>query len=548
MAFDPNTAQLVEQPKQSNFDPSTAKLVSDSNETMPSWIPKSKQSSMKEFFTEKLPESAGKAIEGLKQGVIHPIKTAKTLGQVAIGEIEKLSPVWNVLKSAGIVQGESSDEKIATAVNKVYGGRISHPLKTAYEDPVGFAMDLSTLLSGVGGALGKVGEVGEIGKLSEAGNILSKAGEVIDPLTQAGKAVGKGIIAISKGTGRLLGEGLGITTGAGYGAIKQAFEHPTPAYTKALRGETTGEDVVNSARESLGAIKQSRHEEYVSKLNTLKKSSQQLDISPIIREVRDQLNKFNIVKKADGTLDFSRSVIRFDKSAQDTINTIYNEMKTFGTKAGDRTVIGVDNLKRSFQDLYSPSSNVRAFTSAVSNGTRKVLSKVEGYDKMASDYASKTEQIDSIMKGLSLGETKSIDTAIRKLTSVFRQNNEFRKDLLSQLEEVGGKDLSGMVAGYQLNPIAPRGLFGRLEEIGGGVKIFSNPAILLNPKFLAAMVGASPRAVGELLRGIGLTKIQSINFLNYIAKTPVGKILTPKIPAILRVGYYGGRNDLANQK
>jgi hypothetical protein len=541
MPFDPNTAQLIEQPQKSKFDPSTAKLVSDDSDKTLDVYPKSIREKIEKFFTENVPENAGKVASGFGQLITHPIKTAKGMGELALGEIEKVSPAVNIAKSMGIIKQPLPQENLATQVNKDLGNKYGSPKKilaSMYNNPIETAIDISMLVGGAGGAMEAVGEGG---KLAEVGRMASKASEVINPVSQAGKLASGVAKLLGKGIGRVTGEGLGITTGAGYGAIKEAFENPTEAYTKALRGETSGEDVVNAAKESLSAIKQSRHDEYTQRLETLKQVKEQLDVSPIHKEISNQLERFNISVKEDGTLDFGRSAIRFDKKAQGDINNIYEEMKKFGTVKGDRTVIGVDSLKRSFQDLYSESSNVRAFVQAVSKKTREVLSGVKGYDEMAADYSKKTQQIDEITKGLSLGNKVSVDTSIRKMTSIFRQNNEFRKDLLEQLEQVGGKDLSGMVAGYQLNPITPRGLFGKFEEIGGGIKILSNPSMILHPQIIAAMAAASPRVMGEFLRGIGLTKIQASNFLDYIKQTPVGKIIKPKIGSILTAGYYGGR-------
>ncbi len=252
---------------------------------------------------------------------------------------------------------------------------------------------------------------------------------------------------VIKGAARIGAEGLGVTTGTGYGSIKQLFNASAKggaeaqAARDALRGNTTPEQIVQEAKGALDQIKTARAKAYQTSLARLKETKETYDITPVIESVESNLKKFGVHLDQQGELDFSRSPIRFNTAAQDDITKIVETMKDFGSKKGDRTVIGLDSLKRAFGDLYSPSGEARGFVQDVKSSVRKILSEVPGYDDMSANYEDKTHLINDIQKALSLGDKASIDTAFRKLTTVLRTNNEERKILVDELDAISGGKL-----------------------------------------------------------------------------------------------------------
>lgn len=339
-------------------------------------------------------------------------------------------------------------------------------------------------------------------------------GTVLGALIPGGGTAGKA-------AGRIAGESLGVTTGAGYGAIKQAFTaaeaggKQAKEYVDALRGNTSPEQIVNEARGALQDILTQRRTAYQTQLEKIAADKTSLDVSPIITTLQDQLTKFKIAVK-NGVLDFSQSAIRFDKEAQKDVQTIYEEMKTYGTQKGDRTAVGVDSLKQALQDLYSKSSNVRSLVQSVAKSTRKVLAQVPGYDKLAGDYASKTELIADIQKALSLGDKSAVDTAFRKLVSALRLNNDFRKEMIAELDKASGGALSSKIAGQQMSEVLPRGIMRPLEgmtALGAAASGYLLPLL----KFAAV---ASPRVVGEIINALGISSRAAKAALQAIGGTP----------------------------
>jgi len=312
-------------------------------------------------------------------------------------------------------------------------------------------------------------------------------------------AVGKVLGGAAKLVGRGVGELAGKTTGAGYGAIKQAFRDSSPEFVKALRGdvEATTANILTQSRDALHSIADTMRTEYRSSLAKLKTVTKEADITDIRNKIPELLEGYGVKIKKGGAIDFSRSSIA-DKAEQRRLKELLDGFNEWGTRKGDLTPAGLDILKKRLDDFYSPSSQVRAFVTSLRNSVKKKIeSVVPEYEKMTKNYAETIGTIKEIEKGLSLKDGASSDTAIRKLTSVLRQNNEFRQALVQRLEQETGKNITGQIAGTALSPLAPRGIAGALV---GGVAAIP----LLTFKTLVGLPLASPRLVGELARVLGI--------------------------------------------
>lgn len=331
---------------------------------------------------------------------------------------------------------------------------------------------------------------------------------------------------VFKGLARLSSESFGVSTGVGGGVTRTMFSAArqggpdATAAKSALRGNTTPDQIVQEARGALGTIIGNRTSTYQKQLAGIADNRLSLDVSPVHEAVQTNLAKFGIASK-DGALDFSQSAIRFDKKAQQEVQTIIDEMKAFGTRPGDRTAVGVDALKRALGDVYSDSSNVRAFVASVRDSARKVLSGVKGYDEMSAAYEQSTGLIKEIQRRLSLGDKAQTDSAFRKLASALRVNNEFRKQLVQELDAaVPGKPISASIAGQQMSELLPRGIMRQIGGVGavGGVAT----GVGLVPLLKAALF-TSPRLVGELLYALGYTARQ----VDKITKSLQGSAVFP---------------------
>jgi len=311
-----------------------------------------------------------------------------------------------------------------------------------------------------------------------------------------------------KGLGKLGGEALGASTGTGFGSIKQGLESSmaggkgAEAFRQGLRGKVNPEQLVEEAKDSLGQIISNRTKSYQSQLSKLKTNTKQFDTTPIVEKFNKLLEDFRVTFTKKGIPDFSRSpkLRRYETD----LGELSKVLAGWGKKEGDTTLVGVDRLKQVIDDfrIGSPdSTKFDSFVQSLRSEAKKIIKNEPGYDKLVSNYENSTDLIKDIQKGLSLGDKASTDTAFRKLTTVLRTNNEFRKQLVDELDKVAGGTLKSKIAGQQLNELLPRGL--QRIVTGGGAGIATLGGFLV--PFLKLAVLTSPRIVGEAVNALGLT-------------------------------------------
>lgn len=144
--------------------------------------------------------SAVQMVEDTIQPFMHPIETAKSLGNLGLGVIQKAIP------------GEQSSEKYADAVGAFFADRyggIDEFKNTLATDPAGVIADLSTVFSGGGGLAARA--PGMVGK---AGLAASRAANMVDPIALAAKAGGRVLSPKTRPSVlRLMSEGVTPTAG-----------------------------------------------------------------------------------------------------------------------------------------------------------------------------------------------------------------------------------------------------------------------------------------------------------------------------------------------
>lgn len=147
-------------------------------------------------FASNVVSSGANLVGGIANTLLHPVDTITGLHNLAVGGVEKLIP------------GEQGQEQNFDALTQFFKDRYGSGqaiVDTAYNDPIGFATDLATVFSGGGAAVTKLGTASKLSKLAEVGKVVSKTGEIIDPISQVVKVIGRGL---EKATaGKTLGGG-----------------------------------------------------------------------------------------------------------------------------------------------------------------------------------------------------------------------------------------------------------------------------------------------------------------------------------------------------
>jgi len=123
---------------------------------------------------QAVPGSAGKAAQDMLQPILHPLDTAAAIGKVALGTVQKMIP--------GVQDSEVYADAVGQFIIDRYGSLDAFK-RTAMEDPVGMAFDLSGVIGGVGAALRAPTKAGSI--VNRAGQVVQKAGAAIDPFNLA---------------------------------------------------------------------------------------------------------------------------------------------------------------------------------------------------------------------------------------------------------------------------------------------------------------------------------------------------------------------------
>jgi hypothetical protein len=321
---------------------------------------------------------------------------------------------------------------------------------TLATDPVGALADLSLLFTG-GGSL-----AARTPMLTRAAPVLKKAASITDPINLAGKAIGKTYNL----TGGLVKSGLGLKTGVGTEAIEQAVQsgrQGNTTFLENMRGDVPMTNVLDDAQANLAQMNLNKQKAYRSGMVDIKNDKSILDFKGI-----------------DQSLDNAQNMVSFKGKIKD--QTAANVVEKMRAKIDDwknsnpaeyHTPEGLDNLKQSlwedFGKLGREEKTAYAAGKQIYDSVKKEIgTQAPTYAKVMKEYTDASDLTKEIERALSLGQTASADTAMRKLQSLMRNNVNTnygqRLNLAQQLESAGGRDLMPALAGQALSGKLPRGL------------------------------------------------------------------------------------------
>lgn len=451
--------------------------------------------------------SARQFAKGIYEAVSSPVQTIGTALDVGAGALRAAAPegVRNFLDRIG--SSPETTKRISDAASAA-GGMLAERYgseealrRTIATDPVGVAGDLSLLLTGGGsaaarggamlsrapGALGRAGEVA-----AAAGEAAGRAGQAVDPLMAAAKGVG----ALGRGVGVVGANVLGTTTGAGGAAIKEAARTGAEggeagrAFRAQMRGAEPVENVVAEAKIGLDAIKQARQAEYLQNMASVRSDPAVLDFTRIDRAISDSMSKAQF------------KGVTVNERAADALNEMaqaINQWKMLDP-AEYHTPIGMDALKQKIGSIVEgipfEQKRAAAIGREIYNALKKEIEQqAPSYSKAMADYSAASQLIEQIEKTFSQRPGASVDTQVRKLQSIMRNNVQaaygYRTQLADALKRAGAENLDPMLAGQALSAAQPRGMQSLAAVLTGVGTAYTNPA------FLPALAAASPRVVGE---------------------------------------------------
>ena len=435
-----------------------------------------------QMFAQALTNFPGSAFELGKstfEAVTSPIETGKNIA--ALGS--------SVLGKMGVTD---ADPAMANRVGEFYKNRyggIENAKRTFADDPAGFLADAATILTGAGGALRAVPQAG----VKSAGKAVQKAADVIDPFTVAAK----GVKGVGKGTAAVLG----FTTGTGTRAVEEAAKagyrggDQGEAFVSQMRGAAPIADVVESIKPAIKGLREQRSQAYKKGMAGVTSDKSVLsfnDIDAAVGKVKDR-----------GYFE-GKSKDPAAASAWQELKTTIDDWKS-GDPAVYHTVEGIDSLKQavgSIRDSLPYGSPARNAANEVYSAIRgEITRQAPSYAKVMNDYEVASDLLSEIETTLSQNPRASIDTQVRKLQSILRNNANTnygrRAELGEMLAEQGATELFPQLAGQAMSSWTPRGLSGALS--GAGAIYSTIPAIAqgVTPTGVLQLASTSPRVVGE---------------------------------------------------
>ena len=469
---------------------------------------------------QNLIPSTGRVIGGVAEAVMSPVKTAKSLVDLGAGAIQNALPESLV----NAIGADKPSQEMASKVGQFYKERYgSMPgFKEALAtDPAGVAADAASVLTG--GSLAAA-RVPGMSRLAEG---LKRSASAVDPLAN----VARGASAITRGAGSTAAALLGNTTGAGSEAIKQAYSAGRAGGSKAdefsgnMRGNVPMTDVLDAAKADLSVMQKMKSAEYNSNMASVRGSKEVIDFSGINKSLADAKAKV-----------MYGSQVKNPQAAQ-ALSSIQKEIGDWNKldPAQYHTPEGMDALKQKIggivESIPFEAKTARMVGGDVYNSIKSEITKqAPEYAKTMKDYVAASDQIKEIERALSLGQKSSVDTAMRKLQSLMRNNVNTnygnRQALARQLEQMGGKDLMPALAGQALNSPTPRGLqsLGTTGAIGA-------TAALGNPSALGLIPLQSPRLVGEAALAAGRVAGASRAGADALQRIPGVNKIDPRILA-----------------
>ena len=513
--------------------------------------------------------------------VTSPVETGESLYNLSLGAAQKLIPdSW----TGGPMGKEKYADAMGDFFSKRYGGE-DEIKRTLATDPVGVLADFSAFLTGgamatakvpmiagkaarlaknipgaaaVGNVVGKIPGVaaaaeGVGGGASTVGSGIARGAEAvgsvgkwIDPLYSTVRGAGavaktKPMAAALSGAARIPESLVGTMTGTGGAPIREAAVsgfrggESGKAFRDNMRGAVDYERVVSDAKLGLEQIRSDRGQQYRSGMIDISKDKIVLDFSEVNKALTEAVtnNTFKGVAKSKPT-----------ELALKNIKDLVEEWKGYDP-VEFHTPEGMDALKQKIGSLIDWQSNSKAQNLAAMAMYDKVggliRKQAPAYDKIMGDYSKTTLLIKEIEKAFSLGKKATADTALRKLSSVMRNNVNTnygaRLNSLEKLETASGKPLMSSIAGQSMSSAAPRSLASGVQSIMPVIAAISTG----NPLPLAALPFQSPRVVGEVAH-LGGRAARGASNVSGMAKSLLGKAgATPR--GIMASGYQANRAE-----
>jgi hypothetical protein len=504
-------------------------------------VPQVKQNmGVGEMFTsagKNLAPSAMKFGGDMVHMLKHPVDTATSLWGLSKGLVQLAIP------------GEQGSEDQARMVGKFMKdryGTIENIKHTFATDPVGFAADLSGLITGVGGAMlaggktiAKAGTMGaklgidKIPSMAKAGtavekagmlgrelatpgavaktpNMMERAGEAvagagratmaganyIDPITGSAKLIGK----IGTGTGKTLAALEGKLTGVGHDAVEQTFKaglRNSKAWKQGFKNVEDADVLVREARQNIKNLEGNARARYLVAFKKMVKENPTADWKPIVKKLDDM-----VASTFDDIVGDYSSVSSAAEMGK--LKLLAHQVQEIMSDPRMHNAAGFDFLKKKLGKIKigDDMQTAKRVQTELYNAVKAEITKVYvPYEKMMDQYTGFKNLHKELGSAFGKDKHASMDQTLRKLQSAMRNQVNTgmgnKRKLLQEIDPT--QSLADKISGQAMREIMPRGMMGV-----GGPTMAAGAGIMGGP---AAGVGLglmqSPNMIGRTTFGLG---------------------------------------------
>jgi hypothetical protein len=467
-------------------------------------------------------------IGGLLEAVQSPVQTAQNLADVVAGGVYNVLPE-SVQRGLNAIEfnpeAQQRASKMASAVGQEFKQTYTTPegfKQTMQQDPFRVLGDVSMLASGGATATAK---------LPQVSRTLARISDITNPVTTAMQAA----TAIPKVLGATTTNVLGMTTGVGPEAVRTAYQsglEGSKAFLANIRGDVPMTDVLELAKTNLQNMQQVKQAAYRADMKNIAKDQTVLNF----KNIDDALTKANDVATYKGQVT--------NESANAALQKMRAEVDAWKNldPAQFHTPEGLDALKKKIgaiqEDIPFENKTARTVAGGIYNSVKDEISRqAPEYARVMKEYSDASELVREMERALSLGQKSAADTAMRKLTSVMRNNVNtnfgLRLDLVRQMEQQGGNQLLPSIAGQAMSSTLPRGLAPQIAGVSAIPGAVQGLMAGTTPLSLAAAPMFSPRLVGESAYGLGAAQRMLAQSAPVQAMTPAAaraKLMLGRIP------------------
>jgi hypothetical protein len=496
-----------------------------------------------------------------------------------------------------IATGEGGSERanLARQLFKEMTRMFREPGKTLINDPVGAALDIASIATlGAGTAAKGLSVLSQAAKTSgkvarataKLSSIASKADPISATMWVGGKMLGKANLASLSG----------VATGAGTEAFQiaraagRAGGKRSESFKAAQMGERSIEDVSESVRKGVDLLKNERSRGFGE---TIKDATLEADLNlkgireAVFKELEDNhgaVIRFDRVEELPNGIHNYKFELEFKNNAAGVrlrspgatreraqLESLVNQMYEMGNNPTSWKKL--HEIKKSIADFETPKRDPlgatfmdRTLTQVRQRIGNELNTKVSGFKKASDDYAAASNELEKIVKSLSVkGGGPITETELTKLGNILNVrasgNLGLRKDAIhiieSTLSEVTGETISIMdeLAGLRLARPETLGIARAQAGRGGGIgaalgagagfaiggPVGGTLAAFLGKglgQLLGNMTIRNPRAVGSFFHGLGTTERKAAQIMHFV--TDLKKL----VPERFLIGKTGARKAL----